>query len=99
MPDSIPLKAKAVEEALNKLGATATEIADSLRVKGCKGTVDASGHCPLANYLKDQFPGATIYVYNSTTYLGAERIMHSEPVQRFVSMFDARKYKDLIADD
>lgn len=57
MNGDTPLSAQVVA-TLGGLGGTASEIAGALEAKGITGRRHSSQHCPLANYLMEQFPEA-----------------------------------------
>jgi hypothetical protein len=47
-----------VEEFLRGLGATADEVAESLRRMGVRGVRESGDSCPIANAIRAQFPEA-----------------------------------------
>lgn len=89
--------------ALAKLGTTTEEIAESLKVKSCKGYRRQAESCPIAVYLKAEFPQYNVFVDGvwidmlilgglNSTNLDAPEVIHD-----FVQSFDAGQFPDLEA--
>lgn len=80
-------------ERLNALGSTPDEVADTLRFAGYKGD-HAPNNCPVANYLRDQFPGEYVSV-GWVAQVQNQLMMLPSPVETFVTRFDDGKYPKL----
>jgi hypothetical protein len=105
-----PIPAKSIPSqddvlaALNALGTTPIEVAQSLHLAGFKGNRRAAGRCPLANFLKDAFTpqGASVFSH-ATLYFGPWGILSEEVVavvtppaaREFIALFDNGKFPSL----
>lgn len=89
-------------DALKRLGTSESAIAAGLKNMGYKGDHDPTS-CPVANYLRDQFPGESVRVGGggwSENWLqvnGAGFTYEETPiaVKVFVSAFDSGRHKEL----
>lgn len=78
-----------VRTALDRLGGTSDAVADTLRAKGVRGVRNYYADCPVAVWLRGEFPGAPIEVGVGYVFIdGAEVVMMPEPVRDFVHDFD-----------
>lgn len=87
----------AVEEALAALPPTADEVAELFAEIGIKGTPGAGGHCPVANYLKQEFPADPRPVFYYDAAVGDVFVPAPAHLFAFARAFDDGAYPDLIA--
>lgn len=100
------LTSKEITESLAKLGNTADEIAQSLQVKSIVGDQGDVSFCPIAIYLKGEFPTMGVDVDPDAIYLwdlgGPSFECHVKPplaVKTFIGDFDRATYPELIAEE
>lgn len=84
-----------LREVLGRLGNTADEIAESLAAKACKGRQGSPSSCPIANYIKDQFPQSQVHVEARHSDLNGKCTSHTYAVEQFIRDFDAGRYPQL----
>ena len=95
--------------ALDKLGSSADEIAETLSAAGIKGYPEDCFHCPLANWLTSTFSLAEhglradvgsyeINIHNFASGEGVCTIHTSEAVADFVNDFDMGDFPNLALD-
>ena len=94
-----------ITATLGGLGETSDDIANALRNKGIRGTRASADVCPLAYYLREQFPqqfqgiGFQVGCYQVTVYNQhgdmATAAILTEGQADFVRSFDNGNYPDL----
>lgn len=99
MREVMPTEADIIA-ALNELGKTDDEIADSLLRLGHKGNSEVC-NCPIYHYLRQRFPDVGFRV--SISYILIEyidhdhRLHHISSLLSFVDKFDHGEYPALVA--
>lgn len=89
-----------LERAIKKLPTDLNEIADFLKKKGVKGRRSFPDRCPIANYLKAEFPDAEhVYAFIQHAVLQDEkgrqvRCEMPSTVRVFIQNFDHHKMYD-----
>lgn len=110
---SAPVLERPTEEsvlfALDALGNSPVKVAASLIEKGITGNRHSAGSCPIAEYLKAQFPGVSVSTYYSSAIyeIGDNGLLddrkeivnveNPDPVVRFIREFDNGGYPTLAA--
>jgi hypothetical protein len=90
-----------VKDLLDSLGATADEVANSLRTRGISGTPEDPCHCPIANLIRSVFPESDAqgwtydpdgdpgwFVSGTEVWTCDGRIKPPYPVAEFIEHFD-----------
>jgi hypothetical protein len=88
-------------QLLADLGDTPADIADALHELGITGTRAHKGHCPLAHYLQNHIPYASVltreaYVCENDTGVGADAFELTTAQTAFIQRFDQGEYHELI---
>jgi len=98
---ALPTSAQ-ILEALVKLGETSDDVAEALQQRGIRGVKGMARCCPLANYLKKEFPAVTglgvtpYYVRVDVGNSGESVYSHiSESASEFVDRFDKGSFQGL----
>jgi hypothetical protein len=89
-----------LRQMLEALGSTPRQVAQTLTNKGieltCRNHPRRSQSCPVARYLKEQFPDQHgIYVNNQWAFVGMPGEPLPDPVSNFVAFFDLRSRRAL----
>lgn len=85
-----------LEAFLASLGASADEVADTLRSKGVRGLPCAPGACPIARAIeRDLGSPGRCGVSHAWTEDREDSVAMPEPVAEFVKAFDRGRYADL----
>jgi hypothetical protein len=89
-----------VQEALEALGGTPSEVAFSLRKEGIKGHLNSACHCPVAKYLSKKFENRSFAVnsLDVISYIDIHReiVPLPRPVSFFIAAFDSgEEFQDL----
>lgn len=63
------------DKALASLGATSFHVAASLQAKGITGYKNSCGECPIANFLRGEFPGYAVEIYCETYSVFLDRVV------------------------
>lgn len=82
---------------LNSLGNKPKKIAKSLEHLGINGIPNNAQYCPLARYLKTQFPDRHIRVGSSCLWVDDINIFMESHFREFIYQVDRHKYPSLIA--
>lgn len=87
----------AIYDALRRLGTDRNAVAQMLRARNIKGRRNAARSCPVANYLKGEFPDLDRIVVNTGTVIinSEARVSVPTPVHRFIMAFDSFSFSDL----
>jgi hypothetical protein len=86
----------AINKALNDLGETSAQVAQSLRTKGIKGRAVGARSCPIFNYLQSfGYQGAGVTRQHVTDEEGNILAGTTPAVYNFISNFDQGLYPDL----
>jgi hypothetical protein len=86
----------AIDRALNDLGETSAQVAQTLRTKGIKGRAVGARSCPIFNYLKSfGYHGAGVTRQHVTDEEGNTLAGTTPAVHNFISDFDQGLYPDL----
>lgn len=86
---------EATFSCLERLGNTPDEIAESLSVKQIKGSKREPHSCPIAQYLRGQYPRAKISVCHDMVRLDDVVMSPPKPVRDFIHGFDMGDYPNL----
>lgn len=87
-----------LQAALARLGSSPEEIAESLNTKGISGYRRKPTNCPIANYLKQEFPNVgLIYVGGVVCFDETKKIPTPTEVREFINGFDKGFYPKLTA--
>lgn len=86
-------------EALSWLGETEEEVVAGLRERGIKGKQGGVRSCPLANYLHEWWPTASVSFWVREEWGNEEgSYLNPDHCALFMGNFDCGLYPDLIAD-
>lgn len=85
-----------LDETLDGLGSSASQVADTLRAQGITGRPGQTSSCPVANYLRRRF-GDDVVVREDSIRVGATSVVTPSTVYEFVWNFDHEFYPDLEA--
>lgn len=89
-----------VTEALDKLGATSADIAQTLENKGVRGVKTGGDTCAISVYLTEQFPELVISTSAYRVYLNGpcdQDLPLPLAAVQFVEHFDAGRYPNLVS--
>ena len=87
---------RALNASLNRLGKTSQEIAESLRQLKITGRQMDSAKCPLAVYLRTEFPDESVEVNDAGIEVNGAFVVR-KGAGDFVDDFDGGRYPDLVA--
>jgi len=96
----VAVTADDVRAALDALGGTADEVAETLRAKGVKGVPGSACDCVLAVYLRDTFGGVPFEVYPHDESVTCGNGFWGLPTAAIECAlnFDELRYPDLVAE-
>ena len=92
-----------LNDLLEKLGETSMEVRDTLMNMNIKGERGARGDCPVARYLREQYPDCAVEVGHRDAKIycgdGEERALLPFAVGMFVQRFDHEDFPELVDED
>jgi hypothetical protein len=88
-----------LESALTALGTSPDKCAEQLKFRGITGVPNASGFCPVANYLKKELD-SQVFINGGVVAFGTnindiDDYWLPQPVSEFIAAFDSGKYPEL----
>lgn len=96
MSEKIP-SPEAVLEALEELGETAEEVAESLRKGGHKGIPKTACACPVANFCNKKFDADTDVQLSEIVLTDCEIVVDMpDNIFQFITRFDNGEFPELV---